>query len=64
MDKRIKNVYAFARRTVQSSMAKNISRSIPALTGLALLSFGVSLVYLPAGIIVGGLSLLLIDSRT
>ena len=36
---------------------------IPGLAGLALISLGVALINLPAGLIVAGLSLVWIDSR-
>ena len=36
---------------------------VPGLIGLVLVSLGAALIYLPAGIIVGGAGLLWIDSR-
>jgi hypothetical protein len=37
--------------------------SIPGLSGIALVSLGVSMVYLPAGLITAGIFLLWLDSR-
>ena len=36
---------------------------VPGLAGLALVSLGIALIYLPAGLIVGGLALIWLDSR-
>ena len=45
------------------ALTPKIAYSIPALGGLALIAYGVALISLPAGIIVGGLSLIWLDSR-
>ena len=45
------------------ALAPKIAYSLPALAGLALIAFGVALINLPAGIIVGGLALIWVDSR-
>lgn len=37
--------------------------ALPALAGMALISLGAALVYLPAGFIIAGLLCLLVDSR-
>ena len=45
------------------ALAPKIAYFSPGLAGLALIAYGVSLIYLPAGLIVGGLALIWLDSR-
>lgn len=37
--------------------------TIPGLAGMAMVSYGAALIFLPAGIIVGGICLIVLDSR-
>ena len=61
----IKTIGARARSYLTRSLPNiaDAATMVPALAGLALISFGVALIYLPAGFIVGGLCLLWIDAR-
>jgi hypothetical protein len=50
-------------RTVSRISIKASYPFIPGLAGLALISLGVSFIYLPAGLIAGGIALLWLDNR-
>jgi hypothetical protein len=44
-------------------IARRPARLLPGLAGLGLISWGAAMIYLPAGLIVAGLSLLAIDRQ-
>lgn len=44
-------------------IARRPVRFLPGLAGLGLISWGAAMVYLPAGLVVSGLSLLLLDTK-
>jgi hypothetical protein len=51
----------FAKSVAKSTLAIRISRSLPGLAGMALLALGAAWIWLPAGLIVGGILLLMVD---
>jgi hypothetical protein len=54
---------AFTRKALGAVRGASIGPTVPGLAAMALIALGAALVYLPAGIIAGGLLLLRVDSR-
>jgi hypothetical protein len=59
--KRAKAVWSKAKSLAKSAAAKRIALSVPGIGGIFLLSLGAGLIFVPAGIIVGGILLLMVD---
>jgi len=58
-----KRIVTLARRVGANGAAARIGATLPGLGGMALLALGAAWIYPPAGLLVGGLLLLRIDSR-
>lgn len=52
-----------ARKALLAARSASVGPTVPGIAAMALIALGASLVYLPAGIIAGGLLLLRVDSR-
>jgi hypothetical protein len=52
-----------ARGLLRPLLSARIAATLPGIAGMVLISFGASLIYLPAGLIIGGVLLLRIDAR-
>lgn len=57
------NARARVRKVTHSAIVARITVTMPALAGMTLVSAGVALIFLPAGLIAAGILCLFVDAR-